>query len=127
MRELRSARTKFRRLLGKRLKGRERQYKNLVKYLRQEARKTGQEIKIKYKNKIAHIKEKYRRQELEIQDEIPDDLEEFAQLRVFSKDRYDKIAPESYEPKIIGKVELSEEETSQICCQTRSSPRWTRR
>ena len=110
MRELRTARTKYKRMLGKKFQGRVRQYKNLIKYLRQEARIMRQELTMKYKKKIAHIKEKYRRQEKEIPEEIPADLEEYAQLSVFSKEKYDKITPQRYDPKVIGEVEISEEE-----------------
>ena len=110
MRELKTARNKYKRMLGKKFQGRERQYKSLIRYLRQEARETSQELKTKYKKKIAHIKDKYRRQENEIQEEIPADMEEYAQLRVFSKDEYDKITPQRYDPMIIGDVEISEEE-----------------
>ena len=68
------------------------------------------ECREKYRLKIDHLTKKYRRSKEEILKKIPEDMQEFEELRIFDPDQYSDIEEESHEIKIIGDVELTEKE-----------------
>ena len=74
-------------------------YKDAMSKLKKAATETKNEMKNKYKTKIKHIKEKYRKDENEEVEQPPEGLEEYADLSVFSKTKYERIEVENYEVK----------------------------
>ena len=110
-RELVYIRNKYRKDLARRLGNNSRKFKNVIADLRQEAKKTKKESTEKFKEKTAHIRKKYSRNTQE-ENEVPEDLQEYTNLKIFNKEEYENIQPDSYEIKVIGEVELTEEEKS---------------
>ena len=74
---------------------------------KQEERKVKEELTRKFKKKVDHLKNKYRNNKNEIQEEVPEDITEYSDARIFSKYKYDEIQEESYDIKIVGDVELT--------------------
>ena len=110
-RELVRVKLKMRRDLQSDLGGeKSKKYKDAMSHLKKAATETKDAMKNKYKTKIKHIKEKYRRDENEDVEQPPEGLEDYAELSVFSKTKYDRIEVENYEVKTIGEVTLSDEE-----------------
>ena len=88
-------------------------YKKTMRYLRQEAEKIRRMSLAKYKRKMEHLETRYMERGIETEDgekALPLGMEELANLRVFSAERYDKIETEEIRVHIIGNIELSREE-----------------
>ena len=110
-RELVKLKTKMRRNLIKKCGGEKtRKCKKILNHLNNITKETKIKLKSKYKMKMEHIKNKYRMEENEKVEEIPEDLEEFATLSVFSEEKYESLVKESYDVLTIGEVTLSDEE-----------------
>ena len=99
--------------MARRLGNNSRKFKNMITDLRQEARKAKEESTTKFKEKTAHIRKKYSRDKQEDR-EVPEDLMEYMDLKIFNKEEYENLQPDSYEIKVIGNVELNEEEQSAL-------------
>ena len=112
LRELCKERTELRRTLGKKLNKNSRPYRRIMQELKQEEIKVKNESTKKFKNKIAHLKNKYsQEQESTKQDEgAPQDLQEYEELTVFNKNKYTDLQVDSYTVKVIGDIRLSPEE-----------------
>ena len=67
----------MRREIGEHFKINSRQYRNLMRSLRECAEKVRKDYRIKYETKIKHLKEKYRENEDEKISKIPDILKEY--------------------------------------------------
>ena len=110
-RDLVRVRAKMRKDLAKKCGGEKtRGYKRSLAHLGDTARKTKRTLQLKYKQKIEHLREKYRQKEENILEEIPEEMEEFSDLSVFSKAKYEELEVQTYDILTIGEVELSEEE-----------------
>ena len=110
-RELVKVRTNMKKGLAEKYQGdKSRGFKRAVNYLRQEARKVKLELQEKYKMKVEHLKNKYRKQAEDLAEEVPEDMSDYADLSVFKQQKYDEIEEEKYEVLTIGEVSLSEEE-----------------
>ena len=96
-----------------------RKYKRAINHLNEAARKTKEKLNEKYKNKIKHIRSKYRNEEEDEGIEIPEDIEEFSELSVFTKEKFEKIRVPENEVKTIGEIELSEDERSVLKLHTK--------
>ena len=115
LRELTKVRTKARRVLADQLGKNSRQYKKCIADLRQEARKTKTSLVSKYKKKSEHLRKKFdnKKSDQDNQEqEVPEDLLEYKNAVIFDKNRYVELEPDSYEIKVIGEVELTEDELS---------------
>ena len=115
LRELCQERTHLRRNLAKKLIKNSRPYRKLMSELRQEEAKSKNEATDKFKNKIAHLKNKYSQERQEFknieEEKAPFDLQEYSEvLTVFDKNSYDKLEVASYKVKTIGDIRLSPEE-----------------
>ena len=110
-RELVRMKNKMKRDLATKLEGEKtRSYKKTVNYLNKVARKTKNILQEKYKNKIKHLRAKYRQTEEEKVEEIPEDLEEYSNLSVFNKQKYEELKVNKYDVQVIGEVELDDDE-----------------
>ena len=111
-RDLIRLKMKTKRDLAEKLEGcNTRKYKRIVNQLNKIARETKTALNEKYKKKVQHLKEKYRKEEEE-EEIVPENLAEFADLSVFNREKYDKIEITDFEVKTIGEVTLSEGEKS---------------
>ena len=87
-----------------------RTYRRVLKQLRIEANKTTQDFDKKYKKKVKHLRRKFRESEKDKIKKLPKGLEDFAMLRVFDQEMFDKIVAESYEILVIGDLVFDEDE-----------------
>ena len=110
-REMVKVKIKLRRELEKDLGGKSEKYKRAMSHLAKSARETKHTLQEKYKKKIKHLNDKYKDNKDKELETVPEGLEEYSELSVFSKDKYTKLEKRSYEVKTIGDVTLSEEET----------------
>ena len=97
------ARKKIEKVLGKN----SRRARNIVKKLRQEAAKHKVILIKKYEEKLKNLQRKYRKNEEEKIDKIPEALENLGleNISVFSREKYDKKQVTKYEPEIIGDID----------------------
>ena len=111
LRELIKARQACKRELARSIGENSRQYKKVIAELRTEARKTKKETTEKFKKKSEHLKGKYhKKQENPNEKIVPEDLIEYEDIVVFSKEEYENLQPVKYNVKKIGQLELSTEE-----------------
>ena len=111
LREICEERTSLRRQLAKKLTKNSRPYRNLMQELKQEELKTKKEATEKFKNKIAHLKRKYSKEDQENRNQedekAPADLQEYEDvLTVFDKKKYQELLIDSYDVKIIGDIKI---------------------
>ena len=88
-------------------------YKKTMKYLRQEAEKTRRLSMAKYKRKMGHLETRYRERRGETEEGdtvLPPGMENLAELRVFSAEKYEKIEIEEISVHRIGNIEITREE-----------------
>ena len=84
--------------------------RKILKEFREESAKTRIECRTKYEEKINHLKRKYKESKEEKERRLPPDMEDLRELSIFDKERYNNIEVESYEVKVIGDVQLEENE-----------------
>ena len=87
-------------------------YKTKIKGFQESARKVKAEAREKYKQKLDHLKFKYREDEVEKLDRVPAEIREFVHLSIFDREKYDRLIIQSYEATCVGKVTLTNEEES---------------
>ena len=112
LRELFQEKTRIRREIAKKHKTKSKPYRKIMTQLRQEAKKRKEEMTRKFMKKVEHIKHKYSyscRQEDENK-KVPEDMLKFSDCSIFDKKKYDDLEEETYEIKVIGEVDLSENE-----------------
>ena len=110
--QLETERYKFRKRLEDEYGKNSRRSRNTIKKLRQYAAEQ-KKIKMKtFEAKLKHLRRKYRRNEEDKIDQIPPALAGLGleKISVFSKESYDKKKVESYEPTVIGDIELHDNE-----------------
>ena len=101
----------MRRKIARKLGANKRPYRNMIAYLREEAMYAKNKIKEKYSMKLEHLKKKQKeKDENHLEEEVPDDLIEFEDLKVFDKVEYEKIVAETYDIKVIGDLIITEDE-----------------
>ena len=110
LRELSQEKTRTRREIAKKHKNNSKPYRKIMTQLRQEAKKRKEEMTRKFKKKVEHIKYKYSCRQEDENKEVPEDMLEFSDCSIFNKKKYDDLEEETYEIKVIGDVELSENE-----------------
>ena len=89
-----------------------RRTRNLVKKLRQESAKNKSTIMKKYAEKLKHLRRKFRTNEEDKLDRIPESMEDLnlEKLSIFSKRKYEEIQIVEYETEVIGDIELTDNE-----------------
>ena len=108
--ELYEKRKKIRQDLARKYTKNSRTYRRVLKQHRIEANKTTQDFDKKYKQKVEHLRRKFRESEQDKIKKLPKGLEDFAKLRVFDQEMFDKIVAESYEILVIGDLVFDEDE-----------------
>ena len=85
-----------------------RKSKKIIRILKNAARSKKMELKIKYKKKVEHLKKKYRQDEEDKLDEIPNGLEGLEGLSIFDRDKFDKIELKEIKIETRGDLNLTE-------------------
>ena len=111
-RKLIRARNKAREELAKILGKNTKRYRTRIRGFQERARQVKAEAKEKYKNKLEHLKFKYREDEEELLDTVPEGMKEFVHLSIFDREKYARIKIQSYEVTCVGEINLSNEEMS---------------
>ena len=111
-RDLGRVRAQMRKDLVEKLGGEKvRRWRRVINHLNKLAKTTKEKLNEKYNNKIQHLKQKYRNENEENEDEeVPSDLTDFSDLTIFQKARYEEIETQKYDVKTIGDVVLSDDE-----------------
>ena len=99
-----------RRSISDRMKKNSKTYRAAIRTLRIEASRVRDENREKYRNKIDHLKKKYRVDEEEKLKEVPKELEELSSLSIFSKEKFEEIEMKSYKVQKIGDIKTSDAE-----------------
>ena len=89
-----------------------RKYRTAIRGLRQAAWDIKNNYKILYENKLEHLRLKFRKTEAEKLDKIPKEMEEYFELSIFDREKFDRLEASSYEVTCVGDVTLSNEEKS---------------
>ena len=89
-----------------------RRARNIVKNLRQGAARRKKTMMKKYEDKLKHLRRKYRSTEEEKIDKVPESMTDLDldSLSIFNKMKFDDKVTTSYEPDIIGDLNLTENE-----------------
>ena len=85
-------------------------YRRMMKNLNMKTQITKEKLRQKYDKKLTHLKEKYMDDKERRMDIIPEELEEFRDLAIFNKEKFDNIETEVPTVVKYGEVELSEDE-----------------
>ena len=87
-----------------------RKSRNIVKNLRQGAARRKSEIMKKYEVKLKHLRKKFRTDDEEKIDKVPESVADLKidSLSIFSKLKYDNKVTTGYEPEVIGDIVLTE-------------------
>ena len=99
------ARTTVAGMMGKNTK----KYRTAIRYLRDAAKAKKAEIRERYKNKLRDLKFKYREDAQEKLDKIPEEMQEYLNLSIFDREKFDKVEIQSYEVTCVGEMQLSNE------------------
>ena len=108
--ELCSERNTMRRKLTKTYENNSKPYRRIMKFLRSESAKEGEMHESKYKEKIQHLKNKYRESMDDKVNKIPTGMEAFASLSIFNQEKFDKIKKETYKVTTLGDIEIDDDE-----------------
>ena len=84
--------------------------RSVIKYLRGEAKGEKTRYKEKYDEKLKHLKKKFKKTDESKLDDVPKDLLDYEDLRIFSEKMFKTIEKEEIEITCIGEVRLSKEE-----------------
>ena len=106
------ARNKAREELAKIMGKNSKRYRTRIRGFQERARKVKAEAKEKYQKKLEHLKFKYREDEEEILDNVPEEMKEFMDLSIFDREKYERIQIQSYEITCVGETNLSDEAIS---------------
>jgi hypothetical protein len=82
----------------------------IIKKLRTEAQTVKKDHEMTYRQKIEHLKRKYREDEEMKMDKIPDELKEFGSVCVFDRGKFENLEIEKYDVKVIGDILLDDDE-----------------
>ena len=96
-------------------------YRRVINYLNKVARDTKMKLREKYKQKLEHLRQKRKKEKDELGEEVPEDMEEYANLSVFQDKKYEEIGLTEYEVKTIGEVTISKDEEAVLRLHTKFS------
>ena len=108
--ELQREKNKLRRELAMKLGNNSRPFRRVMKYLNGEANKTKNVNMEKYREKIKHLRRKYKVEEEEKLDEVPTELENFSTLSVFNGEKFENIKCDEITITIVGDINVDEDE-----------------
>ena len=120
--EMVKERNRLRRGIGFALTPNSNPYRRLMRELRGEAAKVKEEYKTKYDQKLTHLKQKYKDEEEGRANKVPEMLQEFENLSVFSKERFEEINVGVDEILCVSSdIEISEDERAVLRLHTKFS------
>ena len=108
--EMNIERNRLRKELEKVYEKNSKPYRSTIKFMRNEAHEVKEESKENFASKIEHLRGKFRIDEEEKLRNVPNGLESFQELSIFSPKKFAKIERQSYEVEVLGDVSLTEEE-----------------
>ena len=84
--------------------------KKIMRYLNQKATRKRKEMNEKYGNKITHLKRKYENDKTKELDRVPEEMELYGDIAVFSEEKFEKVKVTEIEVVKYGDVELDGDE-----------------
>ena len=105
IRQRNMARTTVAGMMGKNSK----RYRTAIRSLRDAAKAKKAEIGERYTSKLRNLKFKYREDAQEKLDKIPEEMQEYLNLSIFDREKFDKLEIQSYEVTCVGEMQLSNE------------------
>ena len=100
---------KIRRELNKTFGENTRRTRTIVKNLRLSTAKEKLKMKKKYEKKVEFLEKKYRREEEGESEEVPKDLENYKDAKVFSRKTFEEIEKNEISVAILGDIEVSDQ------------------
>ena len=82
--------------------------KKQIRTLKNAARAVKMDLKIKYKKKVEHLRKKYRQDEEDSLNEIPNNMVGLEHLSIFDRNKYDEIETRDVEILVLGDIDLTE-------------------
>ena len=111
--EMVKKRNKLRGEVGRALKTNSNPYRAFIRRMGQKAEEIKREYGNKYRKKVEHLRKKVEEKKKKMVNEIPDEFNDYDDLRIFDEEKYDQIEVGVNEILIVSKdVELSEDEKS---------------
>ena len=108
--------------LSEDLKGEKtRGHRRVISYLNKVARDTKLKLREKYKQKLEHLRQKREKEKDDEENEVPEDMEEYASLSIFQEKKFKEIETTEYDIKTLGEISLSEEERAVLRLHTKFS------
>ena len=101
---------KTRRIIETELKNSLNQKRKLMKYLNQKSIQKKKDLGDKYDKKIEHLRNKYQVDKDKEVDRVPTEMEEYAEISVFSEERFEGIEMEEIKVVKYGDVEMDDDE-----------------
>ena len=86
--------------------------RNLLSLLNKEAKSWRKLERRKYIQKLNHLKTIKEKEEIEKLENCPEEIQKYASLSIFSKEKYEKLKKEKIEISAIGEVDLDDDEKS---------------
>ena len=111
-RKLMKSRNQARTTLADALGRNSKRYRTTIRKLRDAALARKNEMRDKYKDKVRDLKFKYREDTEERLDKIPDEMQDYHNLSIFDREKFERIQIQSYEVTCVGEIHLSNEEKS---------------
>ena len=93
MRQRNRARSEMQKTMG----GNSKPYRREIKNLRDAARTVKEEYRKLHSEKLEHLKDKYRKTQEEKTDSIPEEMQEYIELSVFDREKYDRLQEDALE------------------------------
>ena len=120
--ELVKRRNEYRKEIENQLGENSRPYRRKMAWLKEEGEKVKKEQEEKYGEKIKNLRDKFNKEEEEKDNQIPDEIKEYADIKVFSKEKFQEIKVNDEEVLIVSKgISLSDDEKSVLCMHTKFS------
>ena len=120
--EMERERNCLRRLIANRIGKNSKPYRKLMRELRNEAYKVKEEYENEHKEKVQHLKRKFREEESEKLDKVPENLNDYKELSIFNKEKFENIEVREDEILVISEgIELSEDEKALLRLHTKFS------
>ena len=121
-RELIKVKMMMKKKLSEDLKGEKtRGHRRVISYLNKVARDTKLKLREKYKQKLEHLRQKREKEKDDEENEVPEDMEEYASLSIFQDKKFKEIETTEYDIKTLGEISLSEEERAVLRLHTKFS------
>ena len=106
--EMERERNCLRKLIANRICKNSKPYRKLMRELRNEAYKVKEEYENEHKEKVQHLKRKFREEESEKLDKVPENLNDYKELSIFNKEKFENIEVREDEILVISEgIELS--------------------